>query len=405
MVRKSSKVSQSSQPQSPQHTPSPDQVQENRRSRLMHLTVREPVTVQQPSTIGDKITLWMWRIISVLLAPLLLFGVTRYFQYISERSNEATARNNREAQSVNSYIDSITDLLINRNKDTVEKTRIEKLTRSKTSAITREVNGSRKGQVVRFLYDQELIFSSEELDRRQQELNGNSSFSDRFYVVNLSGVNLTSIQLTAAALPGIKLSGAYLSGGNLVDANLVRADLSGVNLSCHEFKVDGYGFLGFLPEEVNESACGKLQGASLQEANLTGANLEKADLTGANLKGANLSQANLKGANLSGANLQGANLEEVTLWDVKSLEEALYMPILQPDYVRDEKAAAEICQVLASPNQNSSPGDGQCHTVLPDELSPDDLNDLGMTISPAVPLLGRYLAIRDDFQAIAPPQP
>ncbi|MEQ8541710.1 MAG: pentapeptide repeat-containing protein [Coleofasciculus sp. D1-CHI-01] len=50
----------------------------------------------------------------------------------------------------------------------------------------------------------------------------------------------------------------------------------------------------------------KLCGAQLSDAKLTGADLTGADLTGADLRKANLRNANLSGINLSGANVQGA---------------------------------------------------------------------------------------------------
>jgi uncharacterized protein YjbI with pentapeptide repeats len=52
-----------------------------------------------------------------------------------------------------------------------------------------------------------------------------------------------------------------------------------------------------------------LDGANLEEADLSGSNLPQADFEGARLISADLRRANLEGADLRGASLRSANLE------------------------------------------------------------------------------------------------
>lgn len=134
------------------------------------------------------------------------------------------------------------------------KEEVRKIARVRTLTVLPRLNGKRKGTVVQFLYEAQLIN------------NGNR-------IVDLSGADLSEANL----------SGANLSGANLRDAFLRRADMRAANLG----KAD-------------------LSKAFLVKANLNYANLFKADLNRAYLTLANLSDAKLLGANLSGANLKDA---------------------------------------------------------------------------------------------------
>ncbi|MEM9809243.1 MAG: pentapeptide repeat-containing protein, partial [Cyanobacteria bacterium P01_D01_bin.56] len=93
------------------------------------------------------------------------------------------------------------------------------------------LDNSRKGQVIRFLYDQELIFSEREIMRREEELGASQSDRSVFRQVNLGGLDLVNVNLSSAFIPGIDLANTTLKNGNLRNTNLVHADLSGADLS------------------------------------------------------------------------------------------------------------------------------------------------------------------------------
>lgn len=113
-----------------------------------------------------------------------------------------------------------------------------------TLEILKGLDGHRRGQVVRFLYGTELVFSNA-------------------VVVSLAEAPLRGVYLVGARLAWIDLAGADLTEANLAWANVAWANLAG---------------------------------SSLVGVNLFMADLAKARLPGADLTGANLYEATLDGA-------------------------------------------------------------------------------------------------------------
>ena len=96
-----------------------------------------------------------------------------------------------------------------------------------TLTLLRRVNGERKGIVLRFLYESNLIQGSDpivslvEADLIGADLRG----------ANLRGANLAEACLEGAGIEGSNLSGADLRGAILAEACLEWTDLSGADLS------------------------------------------------------------------------------------------------------------------------------------------------------------------------------
>ena len=196
---------------------------------------------------------------------------------------------------------------------------VRQLARARTFAALRELDGKRKGLLLRFLHESNLILKHrasidlQGADFRGADLNGAILDSVSLRAVDLSGANLAIVNLNGADLRKADLSGADLSGSDLRatelnEANLTRALLSVADL--REGNLSGADLIG-----------ANLAGADLQGTNLSGANLSGANLRGANLTGANLSKANLHVIELSGANLSHADLREANLKDA-TLSEA-----------------------------------------------------------------------------------
>jgi uncharacterized protein YjbI with pentapeptide repeats len=146
--------------------------------------------------------------------------------------------------------------------------------RARTLVALLAVGPERNRDVVRFLYEAELIKTPNA-------------------IVDLKQANLTDADLKKMPLSGIDLSGANLSDGvdeNQRGAILRKADLQGA----------------------------KLDGAKLNSADLEGAVLQDASLKGTNLKGTNLKDAMLKDGATGDTNNalldeQGAHLEDATM--------------------------------------------------------------------------------------------
>ena len=106
------------------------------------------------------------------------------------------------------------------------------------------------------------------------------------------------------------LEGAHLNDANLTRANLRGANLEGANLNDADLtraNLEGANLEGAHLEGAHLNDA-DLTRANLRGANLRGAYFHDADLTGADLRGANLEDASLRGADLEDANLRGANL-------------------------------------------------------------------------------------------------
>lgn len=224
-------------------------------------------------------TLWDWLgLLGVIAIPVALF----YFQQQEQKRSDKQAEAEKEIAAINlreealqNYIDKIADLLIDKklrslfkmftNQEFPENSlefdeldAILDIAHARTLSILRRLDGDgkRKGSVVRFLIDAELIEGFSIL--KEANLTGAD-----LSVINLSYTNLCEADLSEAILPFSKVKGANLCLAKLVKTNLIRAIL-----------------------EESDLSYANLNNACLMDANLQGANLYKADLEGADLEGA-----------------------------------------------------------------------------------------------------------------------
>jgi uncharacterized protein YjbI with pentapeptide repeats len=241
------------------------------------------------------------------------------------------------------YLDQMSEFLLERNLRTSKSTDdVRTAATSITLNAVRRLDAERKGQLLKFLYDANLIgsCSNTPLDPQVVKatqcsptvllLNGAMLQQLRFdRPVNLAGINLTGIDLSdsdlqnmglpkavakSATLDRTKLNGAVLNEADLSLARLKQADLSGAQM-----------FRANLSNAILENATldkARLIGANFKGAFLVGAGLAQAMLDSATFSYASLVDANLTGASLVGADLrcaalQGANLADADLKDAR----------------------------------------------------------------------------------------
>jgi uncharacterized protein YjbI with pentapeptide repeats len=128
--------------------------------------------------------------------------------------------------------------------------------------------------------------------------------------VNACITRLAGRDFSGAVLSGVNLGGAVLDGALFGGADLTLAVLDYASLQCRNQQA-------FPPTECVDLSHALLQGAQLNQANLSGATLYKAFLSNkpapnpipqaAKLKHAHLLNVNLAGAQLSGADFSWAN--------------------------------------------------------------------------------------------------
>jgi uncharacterized protein YjbI with pentapeptide repeats len=93
--------------------------------------------------------------------------------------------------------------------------------------VLRQLDGERKGLLLRFLYESELIGKPTEAEGEEDQKRATVDL----YGASLRGADLNGADLRGADLNGADLRGADLNGADLSIANLYGADLSGADLN------------------------------------------------------------------------------------------------------------------------------------------------------------------------------
>jgi uncharacterized protein YjbI with pentapeptide repeats len=210
-------------------------------------------------------TFWDW--LKLMIVPIVLgaggYSVVRAFAWSDQmRQWQQTQEAQRQAQDALrqvsldqislAYTDRMETLLADRERPLRRSSagdELQTVARPRTLNVLEALDPRRRGSIIRFLHDSQLI-------------------STPHPVIRLSGANLTRAYLRGADLNKADLQGVGLSEADLSGATLVKVDLSGANLS------DAH-----------------LNYATLVEADLSGANLSGADLQGAGLERADVSRA------------------------------------------------------------------------------------------------------------------
>lgn len=184
-----------------------------------------------------------------------------------------------------SYLDKMTQLLFDAKIDSGKQDKGSFIAQAMTLNLLDSLDGTRKGQVIQFLYQTGLIKYNEQI--------ANSVKVDAA-AISLRGANLSGMDLQGATKGKVDLRGSVFWRSNMRNANL-----SGdVNLS------------GSLLDFVDFS-----------DADLSNANLSKSGLVLAKLNGANLDRTNFRDSCLRGADLREAkNLSQADLQGAKYVD-------------------------------------------------------------------------------------
>jgi Pentapeptide repeats (8 copies) len=156
-----------------------------------------------------------------------------------QTANQQQVLDQQHQTTLDTYLDRMSDLLLTSHLAASKPgDEVRALAEARTYTAVRNLDGARKGTLVRFLLEAGLI------SRRQPIIS--VPYAD------LSGVIFIGADLSGANLEGTNLSGANFTGADLSEAIFANADLSGANLS----------------------------GAIFTGADLSGANLEGTNLSG-----------------------------------------------------------------------------------------------------------------------------
>lgn len=226
-------------------------------------------------------TLWDWSVLLVI--PLVLGGAAIWFNR-TERQNEQRTADQRakteyeiaadrlEEETLQNYLNRMSDLLIHEGLAGSDKTSpVRDVARARTLTTLRRLNGERKGAVIRFLFESDLIGKT--TLETMVKLDGLSWKQDvkpvvSLYGADLSGADLTEMIIVGADLVGVDLSKADLSRCSLLAVNLDIAKLCGTNLNHANLALSRFAHVDFTDADLRD--------ASFSKANLSHAIFENA---------------------------------------------------------------------------------------------------------------------------------
>lgn len=284
----------------------------------------------------------LWDLMELLIIPAILVCGAYWLNESVRQREQAIANDNIHEAALQTYIDRMAELLI---KDKLRKTRkeseIRDVARARTLTVLSRLDNERKGILLHFLYEAELIkndylFNWKWIERTTSNRGQNQQENKRL-------INFLKQNYNIGWVENGKIE--RIDNGNTIKVStkekylLLSLNNEKVNLEFDDGTTDEFiakvenDMLNIYQNKKVMDLSGadlsnviligaNLRGASLSFANLSGADMRKANLSGANLMGAklikaNLSEAYLMGTNLIGADLSGADLRDVNLKEAR----------------------------------------------------------------------------------------
>jgi uncharacterized protein YjbI with pentapeptide repeats len=287
-------------------------------------------------------TLWDW--MQLLIVPAVLAGGALLFNDMNAAIQNANTLDNQRQMALQSYIDNMATLMLDKGLSTSKgDAEIWVVARTRTLSVLRTLDGARKGLVLKFLKDSQLIemYKSTNIDLQDADLSsanlsGANLSGSYLQHIDFTNTNLANSRLGGSDLSYANLGGASLAYANLTNATLEYANLTGADLTnlslydAEQGRVDMH-YANLTSAILTNADLGKrsatgthsdLSSAILSHAILIGVNLSGADLSDTDLSYANLTDADLTDADLTGANLSRAVVKLEQLGKAKSLKGA-----------------------------------------------------------------------------------
>ena len=238
-------------------------------------------------------TVWDW--IQLLIVPLVLAGGALWFNQRRDQIEREVAADRQREEALQAYLNVIGKLMLEKGlrplkdglspEDEPVREAARDVARAQTLTVLRRMDAERKGAILRFLHESELIKKTEESEP----------------VIALHGCDLSGADLSWADLRDVDLSRTDLSWANLFLARLNRASLHRANLRNADLR-------SFLSQS-------DLSAADLRKADLIGASIV-ASLVGADLSSADLTEADVSVKQLAHASsLRGATMPDGSRYD------------------------------------------------------------------------------------------
>ncbi len=276
-------------------------------------------------------TLFDW--MDILIFPAVL-AVGVYLLNLRQGQRERVAderRRQRELEvesqraqdvALQTYLDQMSHLLLEKGlRKSQEDDEVRTLARARTLTALAMLDPERKGSLLSFLYEANLIDKANPVIR----LGGLAILNFLAGAADLTKIHLSFAYLGEADLSGTNMHKASLPFSHLPKANLSESDLSNADLEYANLAEADLSHA--LITDANLTAT-KLNGATATGATLWKSKLIEADFTGANLQNADFA-ASISAAwtgemaDIGDADLTNANLTEADLRDAIITEEQL----------------------------------------------------------------------------------
>jgi hypothetical protein len=203
----------------------------------------------------------------LLFIPVVLAVAGFWFNHRERKAAELRAdterdisEDNQRETALQAYIDKMSEILPAYKIGAELVDPMMKIGRIQTLTVLRRLDGKRKGNVIQFLHESELI---NERGIRYIDL----SRADLTNAV-LLGVNLTGAHLSKVDLHGAFMNRANLSLTNLTSANLREADLSAPKLYGADFTGANLTSVTGITVEALKKQAKSLKGATLPDGTL-----------------------------------------------------------------------------------------------------------------------------------------
>ncbi len=235
----------------------------------------------------------VWQVLDLLIVPTILALGAWFLSNQSSKVEREIAKDRQQQALLDAYLDRMTELILDKGlkKDGEEnEAELRTMARTHTISVLRNLDGKRKGQVLSFLHEAELIKKPSQTPHNENT--GNPLVQSEFVWENNQIINLATADLSHADLIFIPLRDIYRVG-NWSKRFITK----------------------FVEEDFEKYSWSTTKSwkANLSNAYLKDANLPHVAFVLAELWGTDFDEANLNGAILALANLSGANLQKGTL--------------------------------------------------------------------------------------------
>lgn len=208
-------------------------------------------------------TLWDW--LDLLIIPASIGLIGWLYKDYEKSKDEKKEQENKYSEILESYFKAISDLITKENLlDINNNNTSKKIARSRTILAIENLDGERKGQVLQFLFELDLIDTNK---------------------IDLLGANLANIQCDGIVLKNLTINGVHFGNSSFENSFLENCKFIACDFSNSTF-------LGASFQNVDFSYS-KLNNCNFQYIDLTTLNLEGVELHRANISNSKILQNQL----------------------------------------------------------------------------------------------------------------